>query len=631
MGLQIRGIFLNYLIILYFICYKMFSRLENIFVSVMMATTLKFTTVNVAGMHIPERRMQIFKHLLQQGHDIIALQETHCENNDIKLWEKEWNGFSKWNPYSSKKAGVAILFHPKLKVELLDMQMDFNGRVIQLTVKIYNCTFQILNIYVPNPERQEATESFINDAQYYLDPTLPALMCGDFNMVENLKLDRQGGNPRSIHLHGKESLEHIKKENCLVDIWREKHLTKKQFTWHCRYDNISSRVDRIYINSAWTSEVQNSYIHPFIWSDHDMCTINFYLPQQIKRGRGIWKMNLSHINDENFQTKIKDFWLEWKNEKINYEDNGVWWDIGKSYIKRIAINFSIGKQREINSIRKKVMDQIQIEQEKTTQNQEIISELITELKRIDIENQKKIFISAHNEVIEPGERPSKYFFNQLKSNQTKHAMSTLRNGEGELLTDQGDILLETVNYYTKLYTEEENLEKHEQIKFLNNIHRKLTEQGKQELEAQLTEKELLDALSDTENEKTPGCDGIPYEFYKEFWPTIGKDLHEAFMYNLNNKQALSVSQRTSIIALLFKGSDNQLLKNWRPISLLCTDYKILSKALANHIKKKLHMVLNPEQTCSVPERTIFQNLFLTQDIINYCNQKNINGYILTVD
>ena len=43
------------------------------------------------------------------------------------------------------------------------------------------------------------------------------------------------------------------------------------------------------------------------------------------------------------------------------------------------------------------------------------------------------------------------------------------------------------------------------------------------------------------------------------------------------------------------------------------------------------MVLNPEQTCSVPERTIFQNLFLARDIINYCNQKNINGYILTID
>ena len=129
-----------------------------------------------------------------------------------------------------------------------------------------------------------------------------------------------------------------------------------------------------------------------------MCTIIFYLPQQIKRGGGggggIWKMNLSHINEENFQTNIKDFWLEWKKEKINYEDTGLWWDIGKSYVKRIAIDNSIGKQREINSVRKKVTDQIQIEREKTTQNREIISELITELKRIDIEKQKK-FLLVH--------------------------------------------------------------------------------------------------------------------------------------------------------------------------------------------------------------------------------------------
>ena len=63
-------------------------------------------------------------------------------------------------PILLKKVGIAILFHPELKAELLDTQM----------VKIDNCTFQILNIYVPNHETQEAVESFIHDVQYYLDP-----------------------------------------------------------------------------------------------------------------------------------------------------------------------------------------------------------------------------------------------------------------------------------------------------------------------------------------------------------------------------------------------------------------------------------------------------------------------------
>ena len=45
--------------------------------------------------------------------------------------------------------------------------MDFNGGVLQLTVKIENNTFKILIIYAPNPETQEESESFMIDVQDY--------------------------------------------------------------------------------------------------------------------------------------------------------------------------------------------------------------------------------------------------------------------------------------------------------------------------------------------------------------------------------------------------------------------------------------------------------------------------------
>ena len=165
-------------------------------------------------------------------------------------------------------------------------------------------------------------------------------------------------------------------------------------------------------------------------------------------------------------------------------------------------------------------------------------------------------------------------------------MSTLKNEEGILLTEQGSILKETVSFYANLYTADEKLDKKEQENFIENIHRTLPEKDKNELEKELTEKELEEALKQSESEKTPCCDGIPYEFYKTFWALLGEDLYQAMVHNLNNKKALTVSQRTSIITLLFKGKDKNLLKNWRPISLLCTDYKILSKALANRMKAK---------------------------------------------
>ena len=70
---------------------------------------------------------------------------------------------------------------------------------------------------------------------------------------------------------------------------------------------------------------------------------------------------------------------------------------------------------------------------------------------------------------------------------------------------------------------------------------------------------------------------------------------------------------------------------WRPISLLCLDYKILTKILSNRLKTILPKITSQEQTCSVPKRIIFNNLFLTRDIITLTKEKNTKLYILQID
>ena len=70
---------------------------------------------------------------------------------------------------------------------------------------------------------------------------------------------------------------------------------------------------------------------------------------------------------------------------------------------------------------------------------------------------------------------------------------------------------------------------------------------------------------------------------------------------------------------------------WRPISLLCLDYKILTKILSNRLKTILPKITSQEQTCSIPKRIIFNNLFLTRDIITLTKEKNTKLYILQID
>ena len=73
------------------------------------------------------------------------------------------------------------------------------------------------------------------------------------------------------------------------------------------------------------------------------------------------------------------------------------------------------------------------------------------------------------------------------------------------------------------------------------------------------------------------------------------------------------------------------MKNWRPISLLCTDYKIISSVMANRMKTALNDIIGPDQKGFLKERYIEENTRLVYDLIQYCKAKNKVGILLLVD
>lgn len=59
---------------------------------------------------------------------------------------------------------------------------------------------------------------------------------------------------------------------------------------------------------------------------------------------------------------------------------------------------------------------------------------------------------------------------------------------------------------------------------------------------------------------------------------------------------LPTSCQRAVLSLLPKKGDLTLLKNWRPVALLTTEYKLLSKCIANRLKKYLHFIIHQDQT-----------------------------------
>ena len=89
--------------------------------------------------------------------------------------------------------------------------------------------------------------------------------------------------------------------------------------------------------------------------------------------------------------------------------------------------------------------------------------------------------------------------------------------------------------------------------------------------------------------------------------------------------------RKSIISLIPKQGDLTDQKNWRPISLLGADYKIITKALALRLSKVMGKIIEPNQTCGIPGRNIFSNLHLVRDLIEYAELKQTPYFILSID
>ena len=111
------------------------------------------------------------------------------------------------------------------------------------------------------------------------------------------------------------------------------------------------------------------------------------------------------------------------------------------------------------------------------------------------------------------------------------------------------------------------------------------------------------------------------------WNILGTVLNRGL-----RRGKMSSSQRQAVITLIEKeGKDRCNLNNWRPISLLNVDYKIVSKTLAMRVESVIHKLIHIDQSGFVKGRNIAESVRTIQDIIDYTKYKNIPGLLLFLD
>ena len=149
-------------------------------------------------------------------------------------------------------------------------------------------------------------------------------------------------------------------------------------------------------------------------------------------------------------------------------------------------------------------------------------------------------------------------------------------------------------------------------------------------EGELTEGECKRALDAMATGKSPGLDGLPAEFYQRFWSLLGTDFVNVINFVYNHGQ-LSPSQRSGVITLIHKRGDRLDMKNWRQITLLCADYKIVAKAIATRLLSVIAKVTHSDQTCGVPGRNSLESVRLLKNVVFHANQNRKAAAIISLD
>ena len=145
---------------------------------------------------------------------------------------------------------------------------------------------------------------------------------------------------------------------------------------------------------------------------------------------------------------------------------------------------------------------------------------------------------------------------------------------------------EATCFNRELYTSK-NLKRNDMDTFLGKIGetKKLNVEYKNSCEGRITFEEYEHAVITLRDNKS-GNDNLTAEFYKTFSTTFGQFLIQVYNDSFHYGE-LCKSQKESVLSLIFKKGDGQLMKNYSPISITNIDYKNIAKMSAN----RLHTVL----------------------------------------
>ncbi|XP_058741211.1 uncharacterized protein LOC131613570 [Vicia villosa] len=123
----------------------------------------------------------------------------------------------------------------------------------------------------------------------------------------------------------------------------------------------------------------------------------------------------------------------------------------------------------------------------------------------------------------------------------------------------------------------------------------------EELVCRFSEEEIRRAVWECDSDKSPGPDDVNFGFVKEFWEEIKQDFLRV-LREFHEHGRMVKGANSSFIVLITKKSNPSKISDYRPIALIGCIYKVISKVLANRLKKVIGVIISESQSAFLSNR-----------------------------
>ena len=188
------------------------------------------------------------------------------------------------------------------------MISDKGGRYTISYMEIQGEPYVILNCYPPN-EKKGQVKLFKDISGHLISLDIPPgcnfICAGDWNLIFDTKMDSLGEKSK-LKRKSLYQLKSLMSSYNLIDIWRIRNPTLRQFTWRRKTPQQMGRIDFFLVSDDIQSEVKScEFLFP-LSSDHSPVKLKMLSISTDTRGRGYWKFNNSLLEDKQFVSEMKN-------------------------------------------------------------------------------------------------------------------------------------------------------------------------------------------------------------------------------------------------------------------------------------------------------------------------------------